>query len=125
MRSVLIVDDEPSILFILRMMLEEAGFKVEEAASAREGMQKLDEHEFDAVVTDIRMETTTAGFEVVRAAKKLAKPPIVIISTAFPMLPQVWREVGADELMIKGTDTRTVPELLESLLGRRSAADLR
>jgi DNA-binding NtrC family response regulator len=121
--SVLVVDDEPAITFILRMMLEDEGFAVETASCAREAIVKLGEKKFDAVVSDIRMETPTSGFDVLRAAKELKGPPIVVFMTAFPVVPQVWKEAGADELLVKGQDPRPIGDVLEELLSRsRSSA---
>lgn len=122
MYSALVVDDEPAIVFILRMLLEEAGFAVESASSAQEAIEILERKKFDAVVTDIRMETPSAGFEVVRVAKGLHDPPVVVVMTAFPVLPQVWKSAGADDLMVKGNDQRSVVEVLKGLLMARESS---
>jgi len=122
MYSVLVVDDESAITFILRMLLEEEGFQVETASSAREAIEILGHKKFDGVVTDIRMETPSAGFDVVRAAKALIHPPVVVIMTAFPVLPQVWKSTGADDLMVKGNDQRSVAGVLKQLLALREGA---
>lgn len=125
MYSVLVVDDEPAIIFILRMLLEDAGFEVDAANSAKEAIGILGQKKFDAVVTDIRMETQSAGFDVVREAKELQDPPIVVVMTAFPVLPQVWKSAGADDFMVKGSDQRSVAEVLKELLAGREGAAAR
>jgi ActR/RegA family two-component response regulator len=51
------------------------GFEVETAFSAREGVQKLDAAVFHMVITDMRMETESAGFDVIRAANKKPYKP--------------------------------------------------
>ena len=122
MYSVLVVDDEPAIIFILRMLLEDAGFTVDAASSGREAIDILGKKKFDAVVTDIRMETQSAGFDVVRVAKELGEPPVVVVMTAFPVLPQVWKSAGADDFMVKGSDQRSVAEVLKGLLAGREGA---
>ena len=125
MYSVLVVDDEPAIRFIVRMLLEEEGFQVETASSAQEALEILGHKKFDGVVTDIRMETPSAGFDVVRAAKALPHPPVVVVMTAFPVLHQVWKGAGADDLMVKGNDQRSVAEVLKQLLtAHESATDV-
>lgn len=116
MDSVLVVDDEQAILFIFRMLLEDAGFAVETAASAKEAIQKLSERAFDLVVTDIRMETATAGFDVVKTARQLQPAPIIVVVTAFPLSPDAWKNAGADELLMKGADSRNLPDVLKALL---------
>jgi|SRR5215472_11617673 len=121
MYSVLIVDDEPAILFIFRTLLEDAGFTVDTASSAREALETMSERAFDVVVTDIRMETPSAGFDVLRFAKQLPQQPLVVIVTAFPVPSREWQAAGADELMVKGADTRNLVTLLEHLLDERGS----
>jgi CheY-like chemotaxis protein len=53
------------------------------AASAREAREKIEEQDFDVVVTDLRMETWDAGLDVLKAAKKKDISTQVIVCTAF------------------------------------------
>ena len=69
-RRILLVDDEIPILLTLKAILEMNDFEVETAESAREAEQKLDAGTFQMVITDMRMETDTAGYDVLRAAKR-------------------------------------------------------
>ena len=71
-RRILLVDDELAILLTLKAILEINGFEVVTAASAKEAIQKLKKNSFHMVITDMRMETDKAGYDVVRAAKKMA-----------------------------------------------------
>ena len=54
-RRILIVDDEPGILSVLAAMLEVEGHHVETAASGTIALQKLGQHPYDAVLSDLRM----------------------------------------------------------------------
>jgi CheY-like chemotaxis protein len=102
MSRVLLVDDEPSIRFLLAEILRGEGFAVMAAGSAAEARQRLEEEVFDLVVTDLRMETPTAGFEVVQAAAARTPRPGIVILTAFPVPLAEWRPSGADLLFVKG-----------------------
>ena len=62
-RRILLVDDELAILLTLKAILEMHGFEVETAASGREGIQKLNAHSYHMVITDMKMETDTAGYD--------------------------------------------------------------
>ena len=84
-RRILLVDDELAILLTLKAVLEINGFEVETAASAQEAKAKLRTGKYHMVITDMRMESETAGIEVVRAAKKAANQPAVAMLTAFPL----------------------------------------
>jgi DNA-binding response OmpR family regulator len=119
MFRILIVDDEPAILGLLKSVLELSSFEPHTARSAAEGKSLLSQQTFDVVLTDMRMETATAGFDVVRAARQLDPRPVIAILTAFPMSPTEWRPSGADTLMVKGAEIMSLPDKLLSLLNRR------
>src|SRR5689334_14796001 len=116
MCRVLLVDDEEAIRRLMSSILEMADFEVTTAASAREGIQKLGTESFDLVLTDLRMETPLAGYEVVKAARSLSERPVSVIVTAFPVPASEWRSVGADALFTKGLGTIQMAEQLKKLL---------
>jgi DNA-binding response OmpR family regulator len=122
MPRILIVDDEPAILSLLRTILESESFEVETARSAAEAKLRLGQQHFDLVMTDMRMESPIAGYDVVRAARKLNPRPAVAILTAFPIPASDWRSSGADALMVKGMDVLSVPQKLRALLQRSQNA---
>ncbi len=55
LRQVLTVDDEPSILSVLRRLLRRHGISCLQATSGKDGLQMLRTHEVDAVISDMRM----------------------------------------------------------------------
>lgn len=114
-RRILLVDDELAILLTLKAVLEISGFEVETAASAREAKMKIRAHEYHMVITDMRMESDSAGTEVVAAAKKAAYRPAVAMLTAFP-LPGFEGEDLADKLLVKPMNTSDLLRQLEALL---------
>lgn len=114
-RRILLVDDELAILLTLKAVLEFSGFDVETAASAREAKMKIRAHRYHMVITDMRMESDTAGMEVVAAAKKAPGRPAVAMLTAFPM-PGSEGEDGADKLLVKPMNTSDLLCQLEALL---------
>lgn len=114
--TALIVDDEPSILDTLKGILETRDFQVSTAASANDAIHQLDQLRFDLVLTDMRMESPTAGYDVVRTAKSLSPRPVVVILTAFPIPSAEWRPSGADALYVKGGGIMRILDDLERLL---------
>ncbi len=123
-RRILLVDDELTILLTLKAVLEISGYEVETAASAREGRTKIKTHEYDMVITDMRMESQSAGLAVVQAAKKAPYNPAVAMLTAFPLPGSEWEEEGADRMLVKPMNTHDLLTQLETLLvsheGRKS-----
>jgi len=115
-RRILLADDELAILLTLKAILEMNGFEVETAASAKESVQKLNSATFDMVITDMRMETETAGYDVIRAARKQSYDPATAILTAYPSLGTDWKNHGAQSLLVKPVNTQDLLRQLEALL---------
>jgi DNA-binding response OmpR family regulator len=115
-RRILLVDDELAILLTLKAILEMNGFVVETASSAREAKQKLTGGTFDMVITDMRMEQTASGFEVIRAARSQSYNPATAILTAYPNMECDWKTTGADSLLIKPMNTSDLLRQIEALL---------
>ena len=55
MAKILIVDDEQSIRYVLRDILEDEKYQVEDAANGEEALEKLHNEAFDVVISDIKM----------------------------------------------------------------------
>ena|SRR5579859_7141625 len=104
--KVLFAEDQASIRQLFTELLHREGLGVTSCGSAREACQQLADHRFDLVITDIRMETTRAGYDVVRTAQKLRPAPPVIILTAFPIAPADLRGLDIAAILMKGTDIR-------------------
>src|SRR5262249_15875241 len=116
-RRILLVDDELAILLTLKAILEIHGFEVETAASAKEAIQKLSAAgPYVMVITDMRMETENAGYNVIRAAKNQEYDPALAILTAFPTLGGDWRDEGADSMLVKPMNTNDLLRQIEALL---------
>lgn len=115
-RRILLVDDELAILLTLKAILEMNGFVVETATSAREAKQKLSGGKFEMVITDMRMENETSGFEVIRSARSQAYNPATAILTAYPKLGDEWKSSGAESLLVKPMNTNDLLRQIEALL---------
>ncbi len=115
-RRILLVDDELPILLTLKAILEMNGFEVETAASAREAEGKLDRAHFHMVITDMRMEHETAGYDVIRAARRQSYNPATSILTAYPSLGSDWKGQGAQQLLVKPVNTQDLLRQIEALL---------
>jgi DNA-binding NtrC family response regulator len=122
--SVLLVDDEPSILTTLKTLLELWEFQVETAGSAAEAIAKLKASSYDMVITDLRMESDDAGFQVARAARETDYQPAVAILTAFPLLAHEWKKHGVQGLFMKPTRVLDLVRQIETVLAARQAEKL-
>jgi DNA-binding response OmpR family regulator len=115
-RRILLVDDELPILLTLKAILEMNGFEVETAASVQEAETKLEGGTFHMVITDMRMENETAGYDVIRAARRQPYNPATSILTAYPSLGSDWRGQGAEQMLVKPVNTPDLLRQIEALL---------
>lgn len=110
--KILLVDDEPSILMTLEMVLETEGFEVYTASSGQAAKAALSERAFDLVLTDLSLETPRTGYDVVHAARQNPARPATLIVSGFPDLLSKWQAEGADAGLQKPTE---VPELIATI----------
>ncbi len=81
MASVLVVDDEPDILMMLRVALEASGHDAVLAADGEAGLLRLGEERVDCVLLDVMMPVMD-GWAVLDGVARLADPPPVVIISA-------------------------------------------
>jgi two-component system response regulator PilR (NtrC family) len=79
---ILIVDDEPSMRDMLRIVLRRDGFDVVLASNGAEAIAVLDKERIDLLLSDIRM-PDVGGVDVLRAAKQANRDIIAFMMTAF------------------------------------------
>ena len=115
-RRILLVDDEVAVLLTLKAVLEMHGFEVHTANSVNDAVDKLKAGIYQMVITDMRMETENAGWQVVRAAKDQEYRPATAILTAYPPIEDDWRERGANSLLVKPVGTKDLVRQIEALL---------
>jgi CheY-like chemotaxis protein len=115
-RRILLVDDELAILLTLKAILEMNGFEVETASSGHEALQKLDTGVFHMVITDMRLETESTGYDVIRAARQKPYNPATSILTAYPSLGSDWKSKGAQSLLVKPVNIQDMLRQIEALL---------
>ncbi len=120
MCKALLVDDEDAVLDIMAKLLEMNGFSVLTASSAADGAAKLAAGPVDVVITDLRMESPLAGYDVVKAARELSPRPLIVLLTAFPVPAAEWRRAGVDTLLVKGTNPVAFSRQLKEMLKTRS-----
>jgi len=81
MSKVLIVDDEPDVLLLLRVNLEAAGYQTVLAADGETALTKIDESDPDVILLDIMMPVMD-GWGVLRALSERDDAPRVVVVSA-------------------------------------------
>lgn len=81
-RPILVVDDDESARIVVQMQLEEAGYQVLTAPSAKEGLSLADEYSPSLVITDLKM-PGESGMDVLRNIRAEHPETAVVMITAF------------------------------------------
>jgi two-component system chemotaxis sensor kinase CheA len=102
---VLIIDDSLTTRMLEQSILESAGYEVEVASSAEEGLEKARTKEYGLFLVDVEMPGMD-GFEFVsrtRADARLSSvPAILVTSRSAPEDRRRGEEVGARAYIVKG-----------------------
>jgi ActR/RegA family two-component response regulator len=104
--SILLVDDEPAILFALQDYLSAAGWLVATTASADGAEELLGSSRFAVAVVDLRLSQADdehAGLAVVRCIRRRSPETRVVVLTAYgsPSVEAEARSLGVDSLLAK------------------------
>jgi CheY-like chemotaxis protein len=113
---VLFAEDDVSIRESFTAILNLEGAAVTACASALEACRQLSVETYDLVITDMRMETPTAGWSVVRAARAAPEPPNVAVMTAFPIPRSDLRQYRIQTVLTKGMPTSKMIGRLRELI---------
>ena len=80
---VLLVDDNVTSRLTLKTVLEAGGYSVDAAASAAEAVDKLDEYQYELVLSDLQMESPEAGLKVLAHARLMDYKPATALVTTY------------------------------------------
>ena len=84
---VLLVDDEITSRLTLQTVLRAGGYWVDVAATAAEAFEKLDDGQYDLVLSDLRMESADAGLKVLAHARMKDYKPATALITSYHQSP--------------------------------------
>lgn len=112
--TVLVVDDEPDVRYLLRVTLELAGYRVVEAAHGEAALERVRDAPPQLVVTDQMMPVMNGGelIERLRAEPSTKAIPIVMVSGTRSVQPD------ADALLRKPFDPAELIVLVDRLTGK-------
>ena len=121
--SVLCVDDDPQILFLLKTILErEPGFIVETSISASDALDMVETHHFDAILSDYYMPEMD-GISLLKEIRARGIPALFVIFTGRHIARVAIDTLnnGGNFYIQKGPDfAEDIPKLVEFLKSRGS-----
>ena len=122
-RRVLIVDDEPDILLMLRVNLESEGFVTALAGDGETALRRIEEEKPDVVLLDVMMPVMD-GWGVLGNLHKMDPRPRILVLSAKSGDRDMAKayELGADEYVTKPFDPDELLTSIETLLSLDGAA---
>ena len=116
--SVLVVDDEPQVAWVLRFSLEHEGYRTYTASNGLEALEELEKHHPNVMVLDLMMPEMD-GWAVLSAMNKLPvaeRPRVVIVSALTgPDDKTKATALGADAFVPKPFDVEELIAVLDGL----------
>lgn len=113
MRTVLIIDDEEKLRTLLARILQSEGFEVVEAGDCRSGLKKLEQHNIDVVLCDVKLPDGN-GVDLLPKIKSAHPFVEVILLTAYGNIIDGVQAMknGAFDYIVKGDDNEKIIPLL-------------
>ncbi|HOB28684.1 MAG TPA: response regulator transcription factor [Bacillota bacterium] len=122
-KTVLLVDDEKTLVKALKFNLEKEGFQVEEAFDGEEALEKAFNLNPDIIILDLMLPGLD-GFEVCREIRKKEEIPIIMLTARGEDIDKVLGlELGADDYMTKPFNPRELVARIKAILRRSSVKD--
>lgn len=126
MHRVLIVDDDPAILFAYAKLLKREGLCVDSCDCLREALRHIQSHSYLAVVTDMRLAGTenTDGLDVMRALMHEQPDTHCILATGSSNreIEQTVRKMGATYYFEKPVEPSLILTAINDLKRARTGA---
>lgn len=121
-QTILVVDDEPHILKVLRGYLEQAGFRVVTAADGPMALAQFKREKPDLVLLDLHLPGLD-GLDVARHLRASSNIPIIMVTARVEETDRlIGLELGADDYVTKPFSPREVVARVRAVLRRAEAA---
>jgi len=121
MAKILVVDDNPLNLTLVRVVLEMHGFDVETAENGKTGVEKALASPPDLVLMDLRMPVMNGAAAMHRLHQAEATrniPVVVLTASAMKGAQELLLADGFDGYIEKPIDLATFPERIRTFIGR-------
>jgi two-component system, OmpR family, alkaline phosphatase synthesis response regulator PhoP len=121
MTTILVVDDEPNIVALAKLYLEQEGYRVEGVGNGNDALSKMNSVKPSLIVLDLMLPDID-GFEVCREIRKKSDVPILMLTARKEDVDKiVGLELGADDYITKPFNPRELVARVKAILRRYKA----
>ncbi len=123
MKSILAIEDDPSLLELLKIHLRDIHCELHTSMDGREGLQKILNQEYDLVILDVMLPSLD-GFEICKEARSAQiTTPILMLTAKTEEIDKILGlEIGADDYVVKPFSIRELIARIKALLRRSQLA---
>jgi DNA-binding response OmpR family regulator len=122
-KKILVVDDEPRIVRVLKGYLESAGFQVIAAYDGTEALAAFRHEAPDLIVLDLMLPEVD-GLDVARAIRRASDVPLIMLTARVDEADRlIGLELGADDYVTKPFSPREVVARVRAVLRRAGGAE--
>jgi two-component system KDP operon response regulator KdpE len=119
-QTILVVDDEPKLLDLVRTILEREDYNVIEAHNGYEAIERVRTDLPDLVILDVMMPEMD-GFEALKEIRQASNAPVIMLTVQASEADKVrGLELGADDYVAKPFDHRELVSRVKAMLRRAS-----
>ncbi len=119
---VLVVNDDPASRITLQTVLEAGGYRVDGAATAAEAVSKMQDHQYELVLSDLQMESPEAGLRVIAHAQLMNYEPATALVTTWQNASPREGSLASGSVLVA---TEDIPELLTQVASLISSRAMR
>ena len=115
-KTILLVDDEPDYVAVMKKQLEKEGYAVETAYNGQEGWEKIEKKPPDAVILDVMMPERD-GYDLcssLKEHKKYASIPVILLTAVASRVPST-RYTHYDGMTMEADDYLPKPASIDQL----------
>ncbi len=121
---VLVVDDEPKLVRLVRAVLQADGFEVDTASSGEQALERVQITQPDLVLLDILLPGDLDGYEVCRRIRKHSPVPVIMLTAKAQEVDKLRGfDAGADDYLTKPFSSRELLARVKAVLRRSTTLE--
>lgn len=119
MKSILAIEDDPSLLELLKIHLLDIHCELHMAMDGREGLEKILQNSYDLIILDVMLPSLN-GFEICKEVRsRQISTPILMLTAKTEEIDKILGlEIGADDYVVKPFSIRELIARIKALLRR-------
>jgi CheY-like chemotaxis protein len=122
-RTILLVDDDPTLIAVFEAVLRKSGYAVITASSGEQALELLRTNTIAAIITDLHMPKMNGIAMLGQLAAAGSTIPAILVTGSGKFEDSYAKQPGVSALLLKPIGSRTLIRTLERVLGKKNGGD--